>query len=258
MGLARWVEVEGHFTLVKALCRSGISAGRTDRVFEIRLGAGAHPTGYESSVIGNGNFTGLNLLGRGVCNRLWIKTPEIFVKYVQGENNYYYSVEVTGGADTVPEGAFCNCTRLTSVTLQNSLRAIGARAFYGCSRLSSLVLPNSLHTIGESAFDTCSELTSLVMPESLRHVGRYAFYKCSRLASVKFPSSLRTIGEGAFSDCKRLKLVELPNSLEHIEPCVFNRYSNLASVVFPVTLNVIGRYAFSRCTSLTSRIFQTR
>ena len=57
-----------------------------------------------------------------------------------------YSVTAIGN------GAFRECSGLTSVTIPNSITSIGYEAFYGCSGLTSVTIPNSVTSIGGDAF----------------------------------------------------------------------------------------------------------
>ena len=58
---------------------------------------------------------------------------------------------------TIRESAFYNCTKLTSITLPNSLTTIEWWAFSGCTSLTSIVIP--VHcSIAADAFHGCSDL----------------------------------------------------------------------------------------------------
>ena len=67
------------------------------------------------------------------------------------------------GVTSIGEGAFANCSGLTSVTIGNSVTSIGPWAFWGCSGLTSVTIPNSVTSIGYGAFNDCygiQEVTS--------------------------------------------------------------------------------------------------
>ena len=68
---------------------------------------------------------------------------------------------VTYSVTSIGEGAFCNCTGLTSVTIPNSVTSIGGSAFTMCTGLTSVTIPNSVTSIGRGAFYSCSNLTSV-------------------------------------------------------------------------------------------------
>ena len=110
----------------------------------------------------------------------------------------------------IGDGAFDECEGLASVTIPNSVSAIGIEAFFGCG-LMSVTIPNSVTIIGEGAFPCCGGLTSVTIPESVTAIGDYTFSECMGLTSVTIPNSVTTIGEYAFEGCESLKSVTAYN-----------------------------------------------
>ena len=186
------------------------------RRFEIRLGDGAHKTGFQrsSGVVGGGRFQGLHLEGDG-WDGLRITTPEVCAVYGQ---EGLASVVISEGVQTIGPEAFFRCSSLASVAFPDALQTIGRSAFFECSSLASVALPDALQTIGRSAFlgavvwprwpfrvrcrpseagafSGCSSLASVAFPDALQTIGRSAFFECSSLASVAFPGALQTIGD---------------------------------------------------------------
>ena len=84
----------------------------------------------------------------------------------------------------IGDGAFCDCSDLTSVTIPNSVTSIGESAFQYCSSLISVIIPNGVTSISESTFFYCSGLKSVSIPSSVTSIGVSAFNHCSGLASV--------------------------------------------------------------------------
>ena len=103
---------------------------------------------------------------------------------------------IPNSVTTIGNGAFWDCSGLTSVTIPNSVTTIGGKAFQYCSGLTSITIPNSVTSIGSSAFCDCSGLTSVTIPNSVTTIGSYAFYLCSGLTSIdsyiKKPFSIYT------------------------------------------------------------------
>ena len=100
--------------------------------------------------------------------------------------------------------AFDGCTRLTSVTIGNSVTYIDGDAFYGCTSLTNVTFGKSVEVIGGSAFEGCKRLTSIIIPNTVKRIGYGAFRECSGLTSVTISESVNSIGEYAFKDCPRL------------------------------------------------------
>ena len=148
----------------------------------------------------------------GIYYNLVSKIQEAEV--TQNPNNYtgsvvipekvtYESVEYS--VTSIGDGAFgedmFQQSRLTSITIPNSVTSIGKYAFYGCSGLTSVTIPNSVTSIGNYSFWGCFGLTSVTIPNSVTSIGNYAFRYCSGLTSVTIPNSVASIGNGAFSGC---------------------------------------------------------
>ena len=96
---------------------------------------------------------------------------------------------------SIGEGAFSNCSGLTSITIGNSVTSIGGYAFDSCSGLTSITIGNSVTSIGEGAFSYCSGLTSVTIPESVTSIGSWAFDSCSGLTSITMlPTNPPTLG----------------------------------------------------------------
>ena len=139
----------------------------------------------------------------------------------------------------IGSSAFANCTRLTSVTIGNSVTSIGGFAFYNCTRLTSInvdasntvyssqdgflydkaktvliqcpggksggfTIPDGVTSIEKNAFSSCTGLTSVTIPNSVTTIVREAFSGCSGLTSVTIPASVTSIGDDAFSRCYNL------------------------------------------------------
>ena len=64
-------------------------------------------------------------------------------------------------------------------TIPNSVNSIGIGAFCGCSRLTSISIPKSVSIIGKEAFRDCNGLTSVTIPGVVSNIGWYAFDGCN-------------------------------------------------------------------------------
>ena len=151
------------------------------------------------------------------------------------------------------EGAFYNCSSLTSVIFEENsqLTTIGYSAFVNCSSLTSIEIPNSVTDIGWSAFKGCSSLTSIEIPNSVTWIGG-TFKDCSSLATVIIPNSVSSIGSSAFENCSSLTSITIPNSVTEIKESTFKGCTSLSSVTIGYSVESIGESAFENCSSLTN------
>ena len=232
--------------------------------------------------IGNGagwcDFT-LYLGRETIGNYTWtysIDNRQATVTGVSPESGNVSIPSSLGGCNVtvIGNGAFDDCTGLTSVTIPNSVTTIDDDAFINCTGLTSLAIPNSVTSIGDWAFYGCTRLTSVTIPSSLTGIGDYVFGGCYGIMTVTipggfeishlFPNSYRSIstvviatgsqsiGECVFYDCSGLTSVTIPNSVKGIGEGAFYGCSGLTSVTIPSSVTGIGWAAFHGCSGLTS------
>ncbi len=156
------------------------------------------------------------------------------------------------GVTKIEQGAFLDCSSLTSITIPEGVTKIGVLAFRACSNLTSITIPSSMTEIGEDAFKGCASLTSINIPNGVVWLGDGAFEGCSSLTSISIPDSVTEIGEDTFKWCSSLTAVTLPNTMTNIGTCAFRDCSNLTSINIPSSVTEIGGSAFDGCSNLAS------
>ena len=191
------------------------------------------------------------------------------------ENSYEYYTGCSTKNDTIGRNAFRELSKLVTVSLPNSVKAIESGALYNCTKLKSIVLPEKLESIeygdwdngafancssltdvkfkacnniGSCAFSSCNALNHITLPSDLKTIDQYAFANCSSLHSVDFPPLLESIGSYAFQSCA-LDSISLPG-LTRIDEYAFSGCSNLKEVKVPSTLESVGDKAFEGCSKL--------
>ena len=138
-----------------------------------------------------------------------------------------------------------------SVTMPNSITAIGKKAFSSLWDITSILIPSSVLTIDDEAFEDCQKLESIDIPENVTSIGEKAFDYCLALKTVTLHNSLEIIGESAFARCGELKSINLPTSLKSIGSHAFSECSKLNTITIPPYVNTIGTHAFWGCSGLS-------
>ena len=166
--------------------------------------------------------------------------------------------DVTYSVTSIGDGAFMNCSGLTSITIPNSVTSVGTGAFWGCSGLTSVTINSNAvfsnrYTLSnniESIFG--KQVTEYIIGDSVTSISEYTFRDCIGLTSVTIGKNVTSIGESAFDNCYSLSSVILGYSVAKIGGSAFSRCSKLTSITFPNSLLSIGTWAFEDCSSLTS------
>ena len=188
--------------------------------------------------------------------------------------------EVVGDTVTIKDckEAASGALAIPSTYEGKPVTSIGDWAFYGCTKLTSVTIPDSVTGIGYAALSKCSSLTSIdvgeanteyssedgvlfdknktvlihfpagkgghyTIPDGVTSIGDHAFIKCISLTSVTIPDSVTSIGALAFRDCI-LTSVRIPDSITNIKDWAFSSCSSLTSIIFegnaPFSFHVDG------------------
>lgn len=124
---------------------------------------------------------------------------------VSGIYYNYLSVDERALEVTVSENGYSDSVNIPAkVTYKGNdylVMAIGDSAFWSCSRLSSVTIPNTVTYIGKFAFENCTNLTSLTLRGSNIHIGTKAFNNCASLNTLAIPNDSPINVESFLSEC---------------------------------------------------------
>lgn len=161
------------------------------------------------------------------------------------------SVEIYDGVTSIGNEAFYD-SKLTDITIPNSVTYIGPGAFWGCMSLTGITIPSSVEIIGAYAFNECSNLQSINIPYGIISISEAVFMDCSSLTSITISNSVKEIGDYAFRHCSSLTGISLPDNLTVIGVAAFYECKNLKNITIPANVESINGFAFARCPHLTT------
>lgn len=145
-------------------------------------------------------------------------------------------------------------SRLTSITLPNTITSIGSSAFCNHRGITTLDLPN-LQSIGNDAFRWCHTLQKVVIPESITTLGITIFQGCLYMTEIELSQNLASIPYACFNACSALKSITLPPNITSIPQECFNACVSLKSVSLPVGVTSVGLRAFKGTESIEKFFF---
>ena len=199
------------------------------------------------------------------------------------------SAVIESGVTGIGEYAFTDCTKLTRVTIPDTVKYIDNFAFNKCTALTEITIPNGVTHINTCAFANCSGLTILTIPESVTSIGDSAFSRCSGLTRITVAEtnpiyhssgnciietasktlifginssiipedgSVTSIGKSAFSHCAGLTSITIPDGVTSIGIVAFYHCDDLTRVDLPKSVTSIAANSFDRCNNLTLYLYE--
>lgn len=168
----------------------------------------------------------------------------------------------TGGAVTIGEQVFLNCTALKNLTISGNCTSIGTEneePFLDCSALESVTVTDGdgIYSSDNGVLYNKDKSTVILYPQaktdkkytapnSVKEIGQSAFYRCKYLESVDI-SKVEKINAYAFEGCEKLKKAKLSKNLTGIGADAFFDCKELTSLRFYDKLTDIGEGAFGEC-----------
>ena len=143
----------------------------------------------------------------------------------------------------IQKTSFAGCDRITSLTLQDNVKAINAGAFEHCVNLEKIIVTRDnkcfeadnkgvLFTKGrEWLVYAPPKLSGIyVVPNGVKHIDKNAFKNCANITTLMLAQSVTTIDQGAFENCTGLLHMVIPKNVTHIKPGAFVGCSQLCGV----------------------------
>lgn len=149
--------------------------------------------------------------------------------------------------------AFINNSKLTKVSLPNTIISIGKEAFRENTSLSEINLPEHLTRIGSGAFSGCTSIFELTIPYGVEDIGDEAFYDCKYLARLTcYSGNLKSIGKRAFQNSGIISFSFTGNLSLGAYAFADTPLNN----IFITGIEIIPEGCFSNCTELFTVEFE--
>lgn len=167
-------------------------------------------------------------------------------------NSKITKLTIPNSVKNINDYAFADCNNLTSVVISDGVTEIGNNAFNYCKGLINLTISSTVTSIGNYAFYYCSSLTSITIPDSVTSIGICAFYNCLSLESIVIGSGVTRISDRLFYYCTKLKDITISSNVKEIGTGAFLYCSGIVSITIPDSVTSIAEDAFYGCTGLES------
>lgn len=191
-----------------------------------------------------------------VKSRINVSSSTYTVDSIAGEafiNGFFTSVTVENGISFIGQGAFSQCTFLSSVSLPNTLTSLLPGTFqFNTSLLNIDFIPLSVTYIGDYCFYR-SGITNAIMKNSVNLIGFQLFNSCINLLTATISNLIKNVPLTTFGDCTNLVEVTIPDSVYYLFFSFYNCSSLTTININPTTSNLVSiDSSFQNCTSLTS------
>lgn len=140
----------------------------------------------------------------------------------------------------IDDYAFSGCSKITSISIPNSVWNIGFCAFSGCEGLKEIHISDlaawcemSFYDLTDNAGDSPLNyadglylndelITDLVVPGDVREIGAHSFEGYKNLRSVVLHDEIMAIHKSAFFNCANLTDITFAYEVEYIGPYTFD------------------------------------
>lgn len=166
------------------------------------------------------------------------------------------NINIGSSVQRIPRFFACGLTKVSSVTLPNSVTSIGYDAFAETAWYDNQ--PDGLVYAGLVAYQykgTMSSGTNVTIRNGTLGIADLAFWNCTGMTSVTIPNSVTSIGSSAFLRCSGLTSITIPNSVTSIGSSAFDGCSGVTSVSIGYSVTSIGDNAFEQCTAMQTLYF---
>ena len=158
------------------------------------------------------------------------------------------SLTIPETVTAIGEGAFTNLEGLKTIIIPSTVKRIEKNAFRNNTTLENVIIQEKegegLEYIGEGAFYGCSNLKTINLPDTITTIESECFRECIQLSNIKLPANLTVLTTRSFAGCSNLKTIELPQNLKRLDgSCLMS--TSLSKIKLPPNLSSIASAALA-------------
>ena len=166
------------------------------------------------------------------------------------------SVTIPGTVETIYDGAFNNCTQLSSLTIEDSEATLNLSSkveaevfdkpvFFSGSKVGAVYVgrPVYFEMYGDNGapFAGSTGLTDVTIGGYMTEVPKAMFYNCPLLENINLSENVTVINQAAFSNCTALKEISIPGNVVLADYGCFSSCDALEKIIVeegPAKLNL--------------------
>ena len=242
-----------------------------ERVTEIGQGAFSGVTGLKEVIIpGTVKVIGMDAFSFNTSiKKITIEEGTLYIDAYAFRNAQIEEIIIPDSVVYIGQGAFTDCSKLTTVKLPENLEVLDYALFRRCVSLTNINIPKNLIGIYEEAFKGCISLNEIDIPSSVKNISSSAFTNCYNLFNVTIDANnpyyeieqgiiyakdgstlimtaavqnqteitikegIKELNEDSLGMCSNAEIINLPNSLEKIYGATFKGLKKLNTINFP-------------------------
>ena len=242
-----------------------------ERVTEIGQGAFSGVTGLKEVIIpGTVKVIGMDAFSFNTSiKKITIEEGTLYIDAYAFRNAQIEEIIIPDSVVYIGQGAFTDCSKLTTVKLPENLEGLDYALFRRCVSLTNINIPKNLIGIYEEAFKGCISLNEIDIPSSVKNISSSAFTNCYNLFNVTIDANnpyyeieqgiiyakdgstlimtaavqnqteitikegIKELNEDSLGMCSNAEIINLPNSLEKIYGATFKGLKKLNTINFP-------------------------
>lgn len=146
---------------------------------------------------------------------------------------------IPGNVEYVGQYIVQGCDSLTSLTIEEGVKALGNYAFFGATAIQSLTIPGSVETVGGRVVQECTSLAEITLEEGIKSLSMRSFYGAA-VKSIKIPSTITDIPAYCF-EASAIERIKLHDGITSIGEGAFFNCSGLTELTIPRSVKSIGQ-----------------